>query len=68
MGVLAVFLANYGVNARKVVVKKLKGESIESKQRLSKEAEMLSGISAYENIPTWYWVFRQWFNDGICRV
>ena len=56
------FWANYGVNARKVVVKKLKGESIESKQRLSKEAEMLSGISAHENIPTWYWVFRQWFS------
>jgi serine/threonine protein kinase len=47
-----VLLANYGVDARKVVVKKLMGESIECKRRFLKEAEMLSGISAHENIPT----------------
>ncbi|CAB4029727.1 Tyrosine- kinase SPK-1 [Paramuricea clavata] len=61
MGVLAVFLANYGVNACKVVVKKLKGESIERKQQFSKEAEMLSRISAHENIP----MFLGYSDDGL---
>ena len=45
-----VFLANYGVDARKVVVQKLKGEPVESKRRFLKEAEMLNGINVYENI------------------
>ena len=45
-----VFLANYEVDARKVVVQKLKGESVESKRRFLKEAEMLNGINVYENI------------------
>ena len=47
-----VYLANYGVDSRKVVVKKLKGESMESKRRFFKEAEMLNGINMHENIPT----------------
>jgi hypothetical protein len=47
-----VFLANYGVDARKVVVQKLKGESIGSKRRFLKEAEMLNGINVHENIQT----------------
>ena len=47
-----VYLANYGVDSRKVVVKKLKGESMESKRRFFKEAEMLNRINVHENIPT----------------
>ena len=47
-----VYLSNYGVDSRKVVVKKLKGESMESKRRFFKEAEMLNGINVHEKIPT----------------
>ncbi len=47
-----VYSARYGEsdNAEKVVVKKLKGECIESKRRFLKEAEMLNSIS-HKNIP-----------------
>ena len=34
----------YGTEARKVVVKKMKGESSDTKRRFLKEAEILSGI------------------------
>ena len=45
-----VYLAKYGHDERKVVVKKLKGESVECKRRFLKEAEMLNGIK-HANIP-----------------
>ena len=41
----------YGTEARKVVVKKMKGESSDTKRRFLKEAEILSGIK-HANVPT----------------
>ena len=46
-----VYSADYGIEARKVVVKKMKGESSDTKRRFLKEAEILSGIK-HSNIPT----------------
>ena len=45
-----VYLAQYGHDEQKVVVKKLKGESVECKRRFLKEAEMLNSIK-HANIP-----------------
>jgi serine/threonine protein kinase len=49
-----VYSADYGIGvgikARKVVVKKMKGEAFETKRRFLKEAEMLNGIQ-HGNIP-----------------
>ena len=41
----------YGTEARKVVVKKMKGGSSDTKRRFLKEAEILSGIK-HANVPT----------------
>ena len=46
-----VYSADYGTEARKVVVKKMKGESSDTKRRFLKEAEILSGIK-HANVPT----------------
>jgi len=46
----SVHIANYGVECKKVVVKKLRGESDEAKRRFLKEAEMLNKTK-HQNIP-----------------
>ena len=46
-----VYSADYGTEARKVVVKKMKGKSSDTKRRFLKEAEILSGIK-HANVPT----------------
>ena len=45
-----VYSAEYGIEARKVVVKKMKGESSDTKRRFLKEAEILNGIK-HANVP-----------------
>ena len=46
----SVHIANYGVECKKVVVKKLRGESDDAKRRFLKEADMLNKIE-HQNIP-----------------
>ena len=46
-----VYSADYGDEAQEVVVKKMKGESPDTKHHFLKEAEILSGIN-HENIPS----------------
>ena len=46
----SIYLAHYGVECKKVVVKKLRGESDDAKRRFLKEADMQHKIK-HQNIP-----------------
>ena len=58
----SVYLAQYGNPAQKVVLKKLKNLSLDSKAHFKKEAKILNSVKGHPNIVT----FMAFFSDPYC--
>ena len=46
----SVYLVKYGKEDRNVIVKKMKGESMETKRRFQKEAGILNSVKGHRNV------------------